>query len=99
MSGDFVLDFTDAMFGVFFKHHSVNIHGDQYQIYGTSNAKIMRMFWEKDPDFLVDQVLSDVLDYNEVQCESSRLDLDPVSLGRSREDVARFCGNKSTRSC
>ena len=39
VSGDFVLDFTGTMFGALFKQHSVNLHGDQYQIYRTSKAR------------------------------------------------------------
>ena len=47
MSGGFVLAFTDATFEGFFKQHGVNIHGTQYQTYGTSKAKKMRAFLGK----------------------------------------------------
>ncbi len=92
MGGGFVLDFTDATFAAFFKRHRVNIHANQYQTYGTSKAKKMRGFWELEPDCLVGRVLSDLLDYHEAQCESGGLERDPVSLGKSRETVARLCG-------
>ena len=92
MSGGLVLNFTDATFGAFFKRHGVNIHGNQYQTYGTSKAKKMRGFWEKEPDWLVGRVLSEMLDYYEAQCESEGLERAPVSLGKSRETVARLCG-------
>ena len=92
MGGGFVLDFTDARFAAFFKRHGVNIHANQYQTYGTSKAKKMRGFWEREPDRLVGRVLSELLDYYEAQCESSGLERDPVSLGKSRDTVARLCG-------
>ena len=92
MSGGFVLDFTDATFGAFFKRHSINIHSTQYQVYGTSKAKKMRGFWEREPDWLVGRVMSELLDYYEAQCESGDLELNPVSLGKSLEAVARLCG-------
>ena len=92
MSAGFVLDFTDATFGAFFKSHGVNIHADQYQTYGTSKAKKMRGFWEREPDVLVGRVLSELLDYYETQCESGGTERNVVALGKSRETVARLCG-------
>ena len=92
MSSGFVLNFTDATFEAFFKRHGVNIHANQYQTYGTSKAKKMRRFWEREPDWLVGRVLSELLDYYEAQCESGGLERVPVSLGKSRETVARLCG-------
>ena len=95
MGGGFVLDFTDATFGAFFNRHGINIHCSQYQTYGTSKAKKIRGFWEREPDRLVGRVLSELLDYYEAQCESGALDRDPVSLGKSRETAARLCGDSS----
>ena len=92
MGDGFVLDFTDATFGALFKRHGVNIHSNQYQTYGTSKAKKMRGFWEREPDLLIGRVLSELLDYYDAQCESGGLERDPVSLGKSRETVARLCG-------
>ena len=92
MGGGFVLDFSDATFGAFFKRHGVNIHGSQYQTYGTSKAKKMRAFWEREPDRFVSQVLSELLDYYEARCDSDGQRPHPVSLGKSRETVARLCG-------
>ena len=92
MSGGFVLNFSDATFEAFFKRHGVNIHANQYQTYGTSKAKKMRAFWERESDSLVGRVLSEFLDYYEAQCESGSLERDSVSLGRSREAAARLCG-------
>ena len=92
MSGGFVLDFTDATFAAFFKRHGIDIHGTRYQTYGISKAKKMRGFWEREPDRLVGQVLSELLDYYEAQCESGVLERNPVSLQKSRESVARLCG-------
>ena len=44
MGTGYVLDFTDATFGAFFKRHGVEIHGNKYRTYGTSKAKKMRAF-------------------------------------------------------
>ena len=92
MSGGFVLNFTDPTFGAFFKRHGVNIHGNQYQTYGTSKAKRCEGFGKRESDWLVGQVLSELLDYYEAQCESSGLEQDPVSLEKSRETIARLRG-------
>ena len=92
MSGGFVLNFTDATFAAFFKRHDVNIHADQYQTQGTSKAKKMRGFWDREPDWLVGRVLSELLDYYEAQCETGGLERDLVSLRKSRDTVARLCG-------
>ena len=92
MSSGYVLNLTDDTFGAFFKRHGVNIHGSQYQTYGTSKAKKMRGFWEREPDLLVGRVLSELLDYYEAQCESGDLERDAVSLGKCCEIVARLCG-------
>ena len=87
-----VLDFTDATFGRFFNHHGVDIHGDKYRTYGTSKAKKMRTFWEKESDQLVGNVLSELLDNYEAQCQLGEQELDPISLGKGLEVVARLTG-------
>ena len=92
MSSGYVMNFTDDTFGAFFKRHGVNIHGSQYQTYGTSKAKKIRGFWEREPDLLVGRVLSELLDYYEAQCKSGGHERDAVSLGKCREIVARLCG-------
>ena len=92
MRTGFVLDFTDATFGAFFKRHGVDIHGDKYRSYGTSKAKKMRAFWERETDQLVGNVLSEMLDNYEAQCQLGEQELDPISLGRGREIVARLTG-------
>ena len=40
----FVLDFTDATFGEFYRRHKVGIYGRKYQTNGTSTAKKLRTF-------------------------------------------------------
>ena len=53
MRSGLVLHFTDATFAEFFNGYNFDIHGKQYQTYGTSKAKKMRAFWEREPDALV----------------------------------------------
>ena len=49
MRGGYVLDYTDATYGEFFGRCQIDIHGTKYQTYGTSKAKKMRAFWEREP--------------------------------------------------
>ena len=92
MRTGFVLDFTDATFGAFFKRHGVDIHGNKYQTYGTSKAKKMRGFWEREADGLVGRALSEMLDNYEAQCQLGERELDAIPLGKGREIVARLTG-------
>ena len=39
MGNGYVLDFTDATFGAFFKGHGIEIHGNKYLTYGTSEGQ------------------------------------------------------------
>lgn len=92
MESGYVLDYSDMTFGQFFNRHGVDIHGVKYQIYGTSKAKKMRAFWEREPDALVGQVLSDLLDVYEANCKLSGNETDALVLQESRKIVARLLG-------
>ena len=92
MGTGYVLDFTDATFGAFFKRHGIEIHGSKYRTYGTSKAKKMRAFWEQEADGLVAGVLSEMLDNYEAQCQLGERETDYVSLDKGREIVARLNG-------
>ena len=87
MEGGYVLDFSDATFEEFFKPHGIDIHSYQYQTYGTSKAKKMRAFWEKESDSLVGQVLSEMLDIYEMICNPGTLECNHTSLAKCREIV------------
>ena len=92
MAGGYVLNFTDAAFGQFFHRYNVDIHGIQYQFYGTSKAKKLRVFWGKESDALVAEVLSEMLDTYEALCDSAGHERDTASLAKSREIVGRLSG-------
>ena len=92
MRSGYVLDFSDSSFGVFFKRHGIDIHGSQYQTQGTSKAKKLRAFMEREPDPLVGQILAEMLDHYEALCELGRRELASSSLGRSRAVVGRLSG-------
>ena len=49
MGGGYILDYTDATYGEFFGRYKIDIHNTKYQTYGTSKAKKMRAFWEREP--------------------------------------------------
>ena len=87
MGTGYILDFTDATFGAFFKRHGVDIHGNKYRTYGTSKAKKMRAFWEQEADGLVARVLSEMLDNYEAQYQLGERETDLISLGKGREIV------------
>lgn len=93
MKNGYVLDFSDPAFADFFNSYGVDIHSTQYQDKGTSKAKRLRSFWEKEPDKLVGQVLSDLLDVCEVLYSFDLLERDTVALEKSRATVARLLVN------
>ncbi|MGM0561701.1 MAG: hypothetical protein ACQETX_11610 [Pseudomonadota bacterium] len=92
MQSGYVLDYTDATFGEFFKRHKVNIHGLKYRTYGTSKAKKLRSFWESEPDTLVGKVLSEMLDSYEATCDLNNRKVDASLLDKSRTIIARLYG-------
>lgn len=93
MQTGYVLDYSDSTYRQFFARHNVDIHGPKYQIYGTSKAKKMRAFWEREPDALVGQVLSEMLDSYEADCDLNGRDLNTDVLKKCRAIVARLSGN------
>lgn len=93
MSTGYVLDYTDATYGDFFRKHGINIHGPKYQQHGTSKAKKMRAFWDLEPDALVGRVLSEMLDIYEANCELYRHEeIDSRALEDARRIVGRLLG-------
>lgn len=98
MGSGYVLDYSDASYGEFFKRHSINIHGAKYQTYGTSKAKKMRAFWEQETDPVVGKVLSEMLDSYEADGELSDRVIDKPVLVKSRGIVDRLLGKESEAS-
>lgn len=92
MQSGYVLDYSDATFGEFFNRHKIDIHGSKYQTYGTSKAKKMRAFWEREPDALVGNILSEMLDSYEADCDLNNREADASVLEKSRGIVARLSG-------
>jgi len=92
MGGGYVLDYTDASFGEFFRRHKVDIHGSKYQTIGTSKAKKLRSFWEQEGDKLVADVLDEMVASYQASCELDGRELDKVALNRSKEIITRLSG-------
>ena len=92
MRGGYVMDFSDSTFGEFFDSHNVDIHGDKYETYGTSKAKKMRAFWDKESDALVGRILSELLNSYEAKCVLGGRESNAVLLAKCREIVARLLG-------
>ena len=62
MGGGYVLDFSDRTFSEFFREVvRIEIYDDKYASHGTSKAKRLRSFWEKEPDVLVGKALKEAL--------------------------------------
>lgn len=97
MESGVVMDFTDATFAELFKRHQISIHGQKYQTYGTSKAKKMRAFWEKEPDILVGRVLSEMLDSHEANCELNGWEADTPILEKARGIVSRLSGEDAPK--
>lgn len=92
MESGYVLDYNDMTFGQLFSRHGVEIHGAKYQIYGTSKAKKMRAFWEREPDVLVGRVVSELLDVYEANCKLNGKKVDAAVLKESWSIVGRLSG-------
>jgi len=98
MQSGYVLDYSDPTFGEFFNRHKIDIHNSKYQTYGTSKAKKMRAFWEREPDALVGRVLSEMLDSYEADCDLNNREADAAILKKSRDIVARLAGKSVSAS-
>ncbi|OWU68767.1 hypothetical protein [Phaeobacter sp. 22II1-1F12B] len=94
MGGGYVLDYSDASYGEFFKRHGINIHGPKYQTYGTSKAKKMRAFWEQESDQVVGKVLSEMMDSYEADGELNGRDVDQPVLEKARGITNRLLGKR-----
>ncbi len=92
MGDGYVLSYTDATFGAFFRRHHIDIHGPKYQTYGTSKAKKMRAFWDLETDRVVAGVLGEMLDAYEANCDIGGYDKNSGVLDRCREVVTRING-------
>ena len=90
MGSGFVLDYSDATYGEFFDRHRIDIHGPKYRKYGTSKAKKMRAFWERETDEVVGKVLAEMLDSYEASCELDGKPIDDPILTRARGTVNRL---------
>jgi hypothetical protein len=95
MQGGYVLDYTDAKFAGLFNRLGIDIHSPKYQTHGTSKAKKMRAFWDKEPDDLVARVLSEMLDSYEAYCNLNGIKIDRKTLQKCKEIVARLSGGKA----
>ena len=90
MDGGYLLNYSDATYGEFFRRHRVEIHGERYQTYGTSKAKKMRSFWDQEPDALVATVLGAMLNEYEVDGDLEGRRVDTPLLEKSRSILARL---------
>ncbi|MGA8429241.1 MAG: hypothetical protein WB729_05440 [Candidatus Sulfotelmatobacter sp.] len=97
MGGGYVLNYSDKTYGAFFGRHSIDIHGQKYQRYGTSKANKLRAFWDIESDSVVGNVMSGMVDEYAVDCDLNKREVDSSLLGKVREILARLAG-KTTPS-
>lgn len=90
MGSGYVLDFSDASYGEFFKRHKIDIHSPKYQKYGSSKAKKMRAFWELEPDIVVGKVLFEMIDSYEADGELNGREIDIPILAKARDIADRL---------
>ncbi len=66
--GGYVLDFTNQKFGDFvYNATQKDIFSDKYALNGTSKAKRLRVFWDKEPNEVVGNLTKDLLEYWKTQ--------------------------------
>jgi hypothetical protein len=94
MQTGYVLDFTDASFGEFFNTKGIDIHGRQFQTYGTSKAKKMRSYWDQATDSSIGLILEELLDIYEANCLLESKESDSALLEKSRGIVGRLLGKQ-----
>lgn len=92
MQSGYVLDYSDATFGEFFHRHKIDIHNQAYQSYGTSKAKKLRAFWERESDNTVSAVLTELLEAYQADCDLNNKTIDTTLLEKSRAIVSRLKG-------
>ncbi len=98
METGYVLDYADATFGQFFNDFGVDIHGQKYQVNGSSKAKKMRAFWQLEPDEIVGPVLAELLSSYEVRCEIADTAASTVTLEKCKQIVARISGGNAGKA-
>ena len=90
MKSGYVLDFTNATFDEFFQDYNVDIYNERFRIYGESKAKRMRAFWQLEPDEVVADVLSGMLDLYEANEEQDDRTPNERLMQRCREAIAEL---------
>ena len=96
MHNGYVLDYNDAKFSAFFNRHGINIRDPKYQTYGTSKAKRMLAFWESEPDTVVGNAMTEMLESYEADCEISNREIDAPVLEKAKSAADRLSGKPST---
>ncbi len=90
MQGGYVLDFTNATFEQFFQNYNVDIYNERFAIYGNSKANRMRAFWQLEPDEVVSDVLSELLDLYETNAMLDGRMTNEMLILSGRETIDRL---------
>ncbi|CCQ74233.1 hypothetical protein [Magnetospira sp. QH-2] len=96
MGSGYVLNFSDRTFQEFvFDAVNVDIYGGDYDGNGSSKAKHLRCFWEKEEDERTGRLLKALVEYGLELAEARDEDLtDQISYKKSWLAVQRLLGNR-----
>ncbi len=92
MASGYVLDFSDRTFGEFLDDYRVEIDAQQYKVNGTSKAKRMRTFWDRDNNHTVGRVITGLIEHG---CEESCFgDSNPILIDDCRKIAQRLLSDQ-----
>lgn len=95
MASGYVLDFSNSTFAEFFRETvNIDIYSPKYSFNGDSKAKRLRAFWEIEPDSLVGNVLSGLLEVWQFNALKNGQTDDVPQYKQAAGIVARMTGKK-----
>jgi hypothetical protein len=95
MASGYVLDFSNNTFAEFFRETAnIDIYAPKYDFNGESKAKRLRAFWETEPDGLVSNILSGLLEVWQFNASRNGQTNDTPQFKQAAGIVARLTGNQ-----
>jgi len=79
MGSGYVLDFSNRTFAEFVLENArVEIYDSKYDYSSGSKANRLRAFWQKEPNYVVGQLLADLLEHWKAKKQTSYLEITPA---------------------
>lgn len=80
MGGGYVLNFSNATFDEFvLESIKISPYDDKYDTYGDSKAKRLRAIWDKESNYTVGKLLTDLCEYRKTELQLGSRDIEEVS--------------------